>query len=106
LSDHLELDHSVSALGEHSRSCGSQWAVTPIDWKHGLHLPLSWTGFHYSNLSDFRDQLIEHGAERLVFERVLERVRSLGFVKKHAKQRTDSTHIVACVERLGRLELA
>lgn len=84
----------------------ANWAVTRIDWKYALHLPLTWTGFDYSNLSHFRDRLIEHGAERLVFERVLEWVRSVGFVKKHGKQRTDSTHIIACVERVSRLELA
>jgi transposase len=84
----------------------ANWAVTRMDWKYALHLPLTWTGFDYSNLSNFRTRLIEHGEERLVFEKVLEWVRSLGFVKKHGKQRTDSTHIIACVERLGRLELA
>jgi transposase len=84
----------------------AKWAVTRLDWKYALHVPLTWTGFDHSNLSNFRDRLIEHGAERLLFERVLEWARSLGFVKKHGKQRTDSTHIIACVERLGRLELA
>jgi len=84
----------------------ANWAVTRIDWKYALHLPLTWMGFDHSNLSHFRDRLIEHGAERLVFERVMEWVRSVGFVKKHGKQRTDSTHIIACVERVSRLELA
>ena len=81
-------------------------AVTRIDWKYALHLPLTWIGFHYSVLSYFRDRLIEHSAERLVFERILEWVCSLGFVKRHGKQRTDSTHIIGCVERVSRLELA
>lgn len=84
----------------------AKWAVTRIDWKYALHLPLAWAGFNYSTLSNFRTRLIEHGEERLLFERVLEWVRSLGFIEKFGKQRTDSTHIIGCIERLSRLELA
>jgi transposase len=84
----------------------AKWAVTRIDWKYALHLPLTWLGFNFSDLSNFRKRLLEHGAERLVFEKVLGWVRSLGLVKKHGRQRSDSTHIVGCVERLSRLELA
>jgi len=81
------------------------WAVTRIDWKYALHMPLTWRGFHYSDLSNFRRRLLEHSAERLIFEKVLEWVRSLGFLKKYGKQRSDSTHLLGCVERLSRLEL-
>jgi transposase len=83
----------------------ARWVVTRIDWKYALHLPLTWLGFHYSDLSNFRKRLLEHGAEWLIFEKILEWVRSLGFIKKYGKQRSDSTHIVGCVERLSRLEL-
>jgi transposase len=81
-------------------------AVTGIDWKYALHLPLTWLGFHFSDLSNFRQRLLEHGAERLVFDKVLAWVQRLGWTKKHGKQRSDSSHIVGCVERLSRLELA
>lgn len=84
----------------------AKWAIARIDWKYALHLPLTWLGFDFSDLSNFRKRLLEHGVERLVFEKVLDWVRSLGLVKKHGKQRSDSTHIVGCVERLSRLELA
>lgn len=83
----------------------ARWAVTRIDWKYALHLPLIWLGFNFSDLSNFRQRLLEHSAERLIFEKVLEWVRSLGFLKKHGKQRSDSTHLLGCVERLSRLEL-
>lgn len=83
----------------------AQWVVSRIDWKYALHMPLHWGGFHYSDLSNFRQRVLEHAAERIVFERVLEWVRSLGLLKKHSKQRTDSTHVLGRVERLGRLEL-
>lgn len=81
-------------------------AVTGIDWKYALHVPLTWLGFHFSDLSNFRQRLLEHRAERLVFDQVVKWVRSLGLVKKYGKQRSDSSHIVGCVERLSRLELA
>lgn len=80
-------------------------AVTGIDWKYALHVSLTWRGFHFSDLCNFRQRLLEHEAERLVFEKVMTWVRSLGFAKKHGKQRSDSSHIVACIERLSRLEL-
>jgi transposase len=83
----------------------ARWAVTRIDWKYALHLPLTWLGFNFSDLSNFRQRLLEHKAERLIFEKVLDWVRSLGFLKKYGKQRSDSTHILGCVERLSRLEL-
>ena len=46
-------------------------AVTRLDWKYALHVPLDWRGFHFSALSNFRRRLIEHGAEHLIFERGL-----------------------------------
>jgi transposase len=83
----------------------ARWAVTRIDWKYALHLPLAWLGFNFSDLSNFRKRLLERKAEWLIFEKVLGWVRSLGFAKKYGKQRSDSSHIVGCVERLSRLEL-
>ncbi len=84
----------------------AKWAIARIDWKYALHLPLTWKGFNFSDLSNFRKRLLKHGAERLVFEKVLNWVRSQGLIKKHGKHRSDSTHIVGCVERMSRLELA
>ena len=80
-------------------------AVARIDWKYALHVPLTWKGFDYSDLSNFRKRLRENDAERLIFELVLKWVRSLGFLKRYGKQRTDSTHLIGCVERMSRLEL-
>jgi transposase len=83
----------------------AEWVVVRIDWKYALHVPISYMGFHHSTLSNFRKRLVEHGQERLIFEQVLKWVGDHGFVKKHGKQRTDSTHIIGCVARLSRLEL-
>jgi IS5 family transposase len=84
----------------------AQWAVVRIDWKYALHLPLRWSGFDFSNLSNFRKRLREHKAERMIFEKVLDWIRSQGVIKKHGRQRTDSSKIIGDVERLSRLELA
>lgn len=84
----------------------AEWAVKRIDWKYALHVPLGWRGFHFSSLSNFRQRLLEHEAERLVFEKVLEWVQGRGLLKKHGRQRSDSTHVLGCVEQLTRLELA
>lgn len=77
-----------------------------IDWKYALHQPLAWGGFHYSDLCNFRQRLLEHGQERLVFERVLAWVQQHGLIRKRSKQRTDSSHLLGAVERMSRLELA
>ena len=80
--------------------------VMRLDWKYALHLPLTWSGFNYSSLHYFRERLLEHQAERLIFDKILEWLRALGFLKKHGRQRSDSTHILGNVEHLSRLELA
>jgi len=76
-----------------------------IAWKYALHQPLLWLGFHYSDLCNFRKRLLRHGKERLVFDKVLQWVKSHGLVRKNGKQRTDSSHVLGAVERMSRLEL-
>ena len=75
-----------------------------IDWKYLLGLPLKDPGFHYSILSPFRDRLLEGGQEALLFDRVLERIRERGLLQDKRVQRTDSTHILAAVRKMNRLE--
>ena len=76
-----------------------------IDWKYALGLRLTDAGFHYSILSPFRDRLLAGSAEAQLFDRVLERLKERGLVKKRGQQRTDSTHVLAAVRSLNRLEL-
>src|SRR5215210_3272609 len=76
-----------------------------IDWKYALSLELADSGFDASVLSEFRSRLLEGGAERLLFDHLLERYREMGLVKARGKQRTDSTRILAVVRGLNRLEL-
>ncbi|MBM3272571.1 IS1182 family transposase [Candidatus Kaiserbacteria bacterium] len=76
-----------------------------IDWKYALGLELTDPGFDASVLSEFRGRLIAHQAEQLLFETLLTRLRAAGLVKARGAQRTDSTHVLAAIQTLNRLEL-
>ena len=75
-----------------------------IDWKYALSLPLEDSGFDFSALSEFRKRLIEEGSEELLLNRILEQLREKELIKGHKRQRTDSTHILAAIRPLNRLE--
>jgi hypothetical protein len=76
-----------------------------IDWKYLLGLELTDPGFDFSVLSEFRDRLLAGSAEELLLEKLLERCRALGWLKARGVQRTDSTHVLAAIRVLNRLEL-
>jgi len=80
-------------------------AVLRMDWKYALRQELTWRGFHYSDLCNFRKRLLEHGREWVVFERLVAYLRERGYIQERGKQRTDSTKIIGLVARLSRLEL-
>ena len=76
-----------------------------IDWKYALSLELEDPGFDASVLCEFRTRLLDNGDEHLLFDALLERFREMGLVKARGRQRTDSTHVLACARNLQRLEL-
>jgi transposase len=76
-----------------------------IDWKYLLSLELTDPGFDFSVLSEFRDRLLGGSAEELLLDKLLERCQGLGLLKARGQQRTDSTHVLAAVRVLNRLEL-
>jgi transposase len=76
-----------------------------IDWKYLLGLELDHPGFDFSVLSEFRDRLLAGSAEALLLDKLLECCRTLGFLKARGQQRTDSTHVLAAIRVLSRLEL-
>jgi transposase len=76
-----------------------------VDWKYALSLELTDPGFHYSVLSEFRDRLVAGGADQILLERMLEQCQARGLLAGKDKQQTDSTHIVAAIRQLNRLEL-
>ena len=57
-------------------------------------------------LAEFRGQVAEAGLEQVALDALLARLAADGLVKAGGKQRTDSTHVVAAVAALNRLELA
>lgn len=67
-----------------------------IDWKYLLALELADAGFDHSVLCEFRARLLA---------RVLDAAREGGMLKVRGRQRTDSTHVLAAVRDLNRLEL-
>src|SRR5215469_6125054 len=75
---------------------------TRIDWKYVLSLELTDSGFDFSVLSEFRGRLLAHGAERRLFDLLLEQCQVHGWIKARGKQRTDSTHVRASIRTLSR----
>jgi transposase len=76
-----------------------------IDWKYVLRLELTDAGFDASVLSEFRSRLISGAAESLLFDTLLTWCRTRQLVKARGRHRTDSTHILAAVRALNRLEV-
>ena len=77
---------------------------TRIDWKYALALALGDTGFDFSVLSEFRTRLLTGSQEEQVLEILLGRLQETGWLKAGGKQRTDSTHVLAAIRNLNRLE--
>ncbi|OXM70283.1 transposase [Amycolatopsis vastitatis] len=76
-----------------------------IDFKYALGLELDDPGFHHSVLGDFRDRLLRDGRPDRLLDVALARMKEAGLVRERTTQRTDSTHVLAAVRALTRLEL-
>ena len=75
-----------------------------ISWKYALGLELEATGFDASVLSEFRDRLAEPGRADGLLEVVLDRLKGAGLIRAGQAVRTDSTHVIAAVRALNRVE--
>jgi transposase len=75
-----------------------------IDWKYALGLELEDLGFDFSVLSEFRARMLAGGAEHLLLGKLLAECKDRGLLKARGRQRTDSTHVLAAVKAMGRLE--
>ena len=75
-----------------------------IDWKYILGLELTDPGFHHTVLSEFRTRLVTGEAEQLLLDTLLTLARTQGLLKARGCQRTDSTHVLAAIRVLNRLE--
>jgi transposase len=69
-----------------------------IDWKYALRLELTDPGFDCSVLSEFRARLMAGSLEHRLLEAMLMHFKARG------QQRTDSTHVLAAIRTLNRLE--
>src|SRR5262249_39023076 len=74
-----------------------------IDWKYLLCLELTDSGFDHTVLSEFRTRLLEAGAEQLVFDTLLSKLRENGLLKARGRQRNDSRHVLAAERPINRL---
>ncbi len=74
-----------------------------IDLKYALGLELTDAGFDFTILSDFRQRLIEEGAEQVLLDAMLAVFKEQGWLKPRQRQRTDSTHVLAKVRAINRL---
>ncbi len=75
-----------------------------MDWKFLLGLELDDPGFDFTVLGDFRSRLITHGLEERVLEAALARLSGAALLRAGGRQRTDSTHVLAAVRTLNRME--
>lgn len=75
-----------------------------IDWKYALGLCLDDPGFDQSVLVRFRKRLMKEEQEMKLLEHMLALFMQRGWLKT-SEQRTDSTHVVAAIRQLNRLEI-
>ncbi len=75
-----------------------------IDWKYALSLDLTDPGFDFTLLHDFRDRLLAHEAGQRFLDAFLAACKARGWIKARGTQRTDSTHVLAAIRTLHRLE--
>src|SRR5947209_2261443 len=76
-----------------------------IDWKYLLGLELDDPGFDHSVLCEFRSRLLEGGAEERLLRKLLEACQARGLLEARGRQRSDTTHVLAAIRTLDRLDL-
>src|SRR5687767_11975939 len=75
-----------------------------MDWKYALSLELTDPGFNFTLLHDFRCRVLTHEAGQRCLDTFLAACKARGWVKARGTQRTDSTHVLAAIRTLHRLE--
>ncbi|NES24670.1 MAG: transposase [Symploca sp. SIO3E6] len=76
-----------------------------IDWKYALGLELKDSGFDYSILREFRERLISQDSSGQLLSQILAQLKEKKLLKSRGKQRTDSSHMLAAIRQVNRLEL-
>jgi transposase len=75
-----------------------------MDWKYALSLDLTDPGFDFTLLHDFRHRVLAHEAGQRFLDTFLTACKARGWLKARGTQRTDSTHVLAAIRTLHRLE--
>jgi transposase len=75
-----------------------------MDWKYALSLDLHDPGFDFTLLHDFRQRLLAQDAAQRLLDTFLTTCKARGWLKARSTQRTDSTHVLAAIRTLHRLE--
>jgi transposase len=75
-----------------------------IDWKYALSLDLTDPGFDFTLLHDFRCRWLTQEAGQRFLDAFLAVCKARGWIKARGTQRTDSTHVLAAIRTLHRLE--
>jgi transposase len=75
-----------------------------MDWQYALSLDLHDPGFYFTLLHDFRERLLTHDATQRFLDTFLAACKARGWIKPRGTQRTDSTHVLAAIRTLHRLE--
>lgn len=76
-----------------------------IDWKYALGLALDDEGFDASVLCEFRQRLIAGGKAHELLDALLRACGERGWLKARGRQRTDTTHVLAAIREINRLEV-
>ena len=75
-----------------------------MDWKYALSLDLHDPGFDFTLLHAFRQRLLTQDAAQRLLDTFLTTCKARGWLKARSTQRTDSTHVLAAIRTLPRLE--
>lgn len=73
-------------------------------WRLALEISEDWAGIDPSTLVYFRRRLAKHRLAKLALESGLAAMRSAGYLRQHGAVRIDSTHVLAQVAHMSRLE--
>nr|WP_191864091.1 hypothetical protein [Embleya scabrispora] len=97
---------SATSMPRISPTGSPQWRSGAV-WtgNYRLGLELDDAGFDFSVLSDFPDRMAEGDRVDRLPAMMVDRLAEAGLVRRRGRQRTDSTHVLAAVRRLDRIEL-
>ena len=73
-------------------------------WRLALGIAEDWAGIDPSTLVYFRRRLVKYRLAKVALEAGLEAMRSAGYLGRHGAVRIDSTHVLALVAHMSRLE--